>query len=61
MKELIGKTVIDKETKKECRVLNATASSVEVFRTKNTKEGIDCANWYDKMSFEKKFEIKNAS
>ena len=58
MKELIGKVVIDKETGKDCMVLNATANSVEVFKTKNKEEGIDCSNWYERSWFERKFEIK---
>ena len=58
MKELIGKIVKDKETGKDCVIINATANSVEIFRTKNSKDGIDCSNWFERSWFERKFEVK---
>ncbi len=57
MKDLIGKKVKDLETGKIEIVKDATESSVLISRTKLSKEGINCDNWFEKSKFYKTFEI----
>ncbi len=57
MKELIGKMVIDKATRKQCKVLDATENSILIFKTKIKSTGIDSSSWYEKGWFERKFEL----
>ena len=56
----IGDSVLDKITKVEETVVNVTDTSVEITRTKLTKKGINCTNWFsfDSKSFKEKFEIQ---
>lgn len=58
MNDLIGKILIDTDNK-ECKVLEVTSTSVNVWIEKKTKKGISYANWfYVDKEFWKRFKIK---
>lgn len=48
--------VKDKITGKIEMVIEKTTNSFLVTQTKLTETGINCYNWFDEMSFKKRFE-----
>ena len=54
----IGETILDKDGC-ECEILNKTTNTIEVFGKKKTNKGINCSDWFDMVSFNKRFIKKN--
>jgi hypothetical protein len=53
----IGQEIIDSD-KSICKITNKSINSIEVFMYKKTKEGINCKQYFDMKSFNKRFKIK---
>ncbi len=53
----IGEIVLDVDGS-ECEIINKTPNSIEVFIKKKTNKGIDCSNWFEMRSFNKRFSKK---
>jgi len=51
----IGQTVLDTDNN-ICFITNKTTNSIEVFISKKTSKGIDCKQWFDMSSFNKRFK-----
>ncbi len=49
--------VKDIKTGKIETVIERTSNSFRVTRTKLTKEGVNCTNWFTQQEFEKSFKI----
>ena len=51
----IGDIVKDKQNR-DCKVINKTTNSIEIFMKKTNKKGIDCTQWFTDRNFEKLFK-----
>lgn len=51
----IDETVVDSKGKKYL-ITNKTSNSIEVYITKNSKEGVNCNQWFDMKHFNKRFK-----
>ncbi len=51
----IGEEILDKD-KSECKVMDKTSNSIEVWIGRKTKEGEDGKQWFDMRSFNKRFK-----
>ena len=53
----IGMNIIDKEDNFKETILELTKNSMLVTRTKRTKNGINCTNWFSIDFFDRYFKI----
>ncbi len=52
----IGQTILDSD-KSKCKITNKTINSIEVFISKKFDNGINCKQWFDMTSFNKRFTL----
>lgn len=58
MKELIGRILIDRDGT-ECKIVDATTSSINVLIEAKTDKGITCTNWFaDRKETWERFKLK---
>ena len=51
-----GDIITDQETGKEEKILEVTSNSYLVSQTKTNDKGINCDQWFDEKSFNKRFK-----
>lgn len=51
----IGQSVID-EDDSICEISNKSRNTIEVFMKKKSKDGVNCKQWFDMKSFNRKFK-----